>query len=1060
MRRVVVCFAVLALALSCLQPATAQTNPIGLPIIFVHGWCDGPDSFIQTETAVKQVLQGNYSSLFPDMTPLPNEYVAYFDGAHVVFQELDTQFSPPLTASTVDPHTRFFFADFSDGTGSDPYTPNPDRIGVANISILYKGYGLAQIIWRIKQITGAPRVILVSHSMGGLDARTYIEALASASNTDTVSIVNANQSPYLIGYNNDIANMATLDTPHGGSLFAGISFPISGCSPQDDSTNKDEMNPSGPTSMIALLNNPSSSITQPSAITITSIASYWWNNPTDGTAGDGILDPGIPFLTINEQELAPQIGASSNPNFPSVPNEFFTVFQANPPPPPLGTTASPPDSCGSGTTVLHELECTGGQTQTFSIIDQSIYPNVVMYQDLEVSPLPSQIPLGANVQLSATTLSGGAPIWSVLEGAGAGSINAQGLYTAPSSPELAPGTYTAVAIDSGNPNHFGTAGLYVTGTDPNVTSYSAVLNGVVNTGGVSGLALFEFGLNPLFSAGSYGTTPTLSLDATTSNQTVSASTTTATPVIDTALNSGTTYYFHTKFFNNSTYRYGPVQQITTLPTPVTTDASLNITSYSATLQGTVNTGFALGDAYFEFGTSASFSAGSYGRTPVISLLIPKDTIQTISGDTTAASPASYTALLSGTTYYYHARFDNQNNAEIKFGPVASFTTLPTPVTTEFASNISSSSATLNGSVNTGGAPGVAWVEFGTDPSFSGGTYGTTSQATLDAITTTQLVSISTTTASPNYSVLRGGTLYYYRTVFSNQGNGEIKYGSVQMFRALTVPLIAVSPSGSNLITTQTLTLTVVVSGGTGNPSPTGSVVLTSGSYTSAAMNLTRGVASIIVPAGSLALGSDSLAVGYTPDASSSTVYTGASGTSSVTITAATESTVFLDQNGTFGSIGPGGTPKISPTSAGGLGSGASSVAIDSAGNIWIAGKSSVVKLDDNGNLLSGSGYTGGGIGGTGNQSTGIAADGQGYVWITNSSGNLTWLSNNGIALSPPSGFTGGGISSPTAVAVDNAGTVWVTNAGNNTVTRVFGVAAPVTTPLATGNANGSLGVRP
>ena len=63
------------------------------------------------------------------------------------------------------------------------------------------------------------------------------------------------------------------------------------------------------------------------------------------------------------------------------------------------------------------------------------------------------------------------------------------------------------------------------------------------------------------------------------------------------------------------------------------------------------------------------------------------------------------------------------------------------------------------------------------------------------------------------------------------------------------------PSPSSITTTQSLGETIGVSG---NPTPTGSVTLSSGTYTSAATPLVSGSATITVPANSLAPGTDTL----------------------------------------------------------------------------------------------------------------------------------------------------------------------------------------------------------
>jgi Big-like domain-containing protein/VCBS repeat protein len=109
--------------------------------------------------------------------------------------------------------------------------------------------------------------------------------------------------------------------------------------------------------------------------------------------------------------------------------------------------------------------------------------------------------------------------------------------------------------------------------------------------------------------------------------------------------------------------------------------------------------------------------------------------------------------------------------------------------------------------------------------------------------------------------------------------------------ANVTPTVTVMPSASSITTAQSLIISVVVSGGTGNPVPTGSVTLTSGSYTAAAAILTSGSATINVPAGSLSVGNDTLTVTYTPDAASSSVYNSATGTDPAL--AVTQSTTML-----------------------------------------------------------------------------------------------------------------------------------------------------------------------
>jgi hypothetical protein len=114
---------------------------------------------------------------------------------------------------------------------------------------------------------------------------------------------------------------------------------------------------------------------------------------------------------------------------------------------------------------------------------------------------------------------------------------------------------------------------------------------------------------------------------------------------------------------------------------------------------------------------------------------------------------------------------------------------------------------------------------------------------------------------------------------------------------IITPTVTVTPLAFSITALQPLTVTVAVSGGAGNPTATGSVVLSSGTYSSAAATLTSGSAQIIVPAGTLTTGSHTLKATYTPDLASSATYNTASGTSAA-VTVVAVSTVAVSTPGT------------------------------------------------------------------------------------------------------------------------------------------------------------------
>jgi sugar lactone lactonase YvrE len=102
--------------------------------------------------------------------------------------------------------------------------------------------------------------------------------------------------------------------------------------------------------------------------------------------------------------------------------------------------------------------------------------------------------------------------------------------------------------------------------------------------------------------------------------------------------------------------------------------------------------------------------------------------------------------------------------------------------------------------------------------------------------------------------------------------------------------VAVTPSATNVTTSQAFTVTVAVGGANGEPTPTGSIVLTSGTYTLGTAVLANGSATINIIPGTLAAGTDNITAQFTPDTASALLYATGSGENSVTVTASSTAT--------------------------------------------------------------------------------------------------------------------------------------------------------------------------
>jgi hypothetical protein len=123
----------------------------------------------------------------------------------------------------------------------------------------------------------------------------------------------------------------------------------------------------------------------------------------------------------------------------------------------------------------------------------------------------------------------------------------------------------------------------------------------------------------------------------------------------------------------------------------------------------------------------------------------------------------------------------------------------------------------------------------------------------------------------------------------------------------------------------------------------------------------------------------------------------------------------------------------------GVGTGVTSVgqgliAIDASGDVWIPNSpggapSSVTELSSNGAILSGAnGYGGGGL----NAPVGLAIDPAGNAWVAGA-GNVVKFSSSGSVLSGTNGYTGGGLNTPAAIVLDGQGNAWVSDTGSKSV---------------------------
>ncbi len=148
---------------------------------------------------------------------------------------------------------------------------------------------------------------------------------------------------------------------------------------------------------------------------------------------------------------------------------------------------------------------------------------------------------------------------------------------------------------------------------------------------------------------------------------------------------------------------------------------------------------------------------------------------------TSAVPVNValTGLQPNTTYYYEVVATN--SVGTTDGSILSFTTPAAPAatlaTTQAASNVTSTAATLSGSVNPEGAATSVSFIYGTDPTLTTGTTTTTAQQIASG-TSAVLVNAALTGLQPN-------TTYYFKVVATNSVGTTV--GSISNFTTAAAP---------------------------------------------------------------------------------------------------------------------------------------------------------------------------------------------------------------------------------------------------------------------------------
>jgi len=289
--------------------------------------------------------------------------------------------------------------------------------------------------------------------------------------------------------------------------------------------------------------------------------------------------------------------------------------------------------------------------------------------------------------------------------------------------------------------------------DP-IGAEKTTLHGSVNPNGVSADTWYEWGADP-------------SLTVFTNSPVVILGPISAPSPVDftlSGLSSNTTYYFRLAASNTTGTRKSGIYSFTTtqLLAPQTQTApATSLWLGEVQLNGIINPNGLEADGWFEFGTDPSLS--THSSTPSIPMGFSVEN-RNISHNLTGLSDM--------TTYYF--RVVSANAMGTASGSTLSFTTpARLSVTTEPATPIEYSAATLRGTANPNGYSTHLAFEWGMDPSLTKSLY----TYSMFSGARTAVLPFSATLSS-----LSDSTTYYYRARGSN--SYEIKEGEIMAFTTI------------------------------------------------------------------------------------------------------------------------------------------------------------------------------------------------------------------------------------------------------------------------------------
>jgi len=527
-----------------------------------------------------------------------------------------------------------------------------------------------------------------------------------------------------------------------------------------------------------------------------------------------------------------------------------------------GGESTTPIASGIATTSYSDPSVTNGSKYYYKVAAVNTAGTGALSAEASATPEPAipSAPAGltatagsASVSLSWTA-STGATSYNVYRGTAAGGEN-----TTPIASGITATSYSDTSVTNGTKYFYKVAAVNTAGTSTLSAEASATPEPAIPSAPI--------GLAATASNASVSLSWTASSDATSYNvyrgtaaggesTTPIASGITAVSYTDTSVTNGTKYFYKVAAVNSGgTSALSAEASATPEPGVPSAPTGLvaTVNNASVSLSWTASSGATSYNVY------RGTTSGGESTTPIANAI-------------TAASYSDIT-VTNGTTYFYRVAAVNAGgtsalSAEASATPEPGIPSAPASL----AATASNASVSLSWTASTGAT-----------------SYNVYRGTAAGGESTTPIASGITATSYSDTSATNG-TTYFYKVAAVNAGgtsalSAEASATPESGTSTPFTPTVTVTPASATPDSGSRLSVTASVAGAGGTP--TGTVTLSGGGYTSMAETLANGSYAFSIPANSLSPGTDALTVSYSGDAN----YAGDTGTASVTVMASAFSLV-------------------------------------------------------------------------------------------------------------------------------------------------------------------------